>query len=491
MWQGRLDTINQALGVSEETMADYFGQLKAGIITEEQYIDLISGSEAEDGYSNLNQLVAEGKLTRKQADDAIRDSIWLRERSLGGMKDEQAEQALLTSKLRDYVEAHDDADGKVKELTKGQEGFLAAMSATNTVIALQTYMMLLQLEAMGKLAEGTADAFLDLAGEADPVLQALLRDLGLIDEYDPEVDIKFHFPSENTTKIRTQKILDSVPGHIDAGVAIHPTQTAGEAAATPGKTPTAEAPDPVKIPAPDTTASDEGMAEYQIKVTESGKAAGTAYSTSMRDAITAQSGEVIGAVRSLTIRISSFNASFYNAGWAAGTQMDIGMANALNAGTIAVGAAFNLGVRVYNSLKAAIESDSPSKKAYELGAFFVEGFTNAIGDNESYAVNQARTMGMNVSGALQDGLQSAQMDSILFGKPLASVGISQFTPSAYSTVNGGAAPMGAHLAANNVTVITPLKSDEYHQLLTNAERGGSAARFIDELPRAYGVRNGR
>jgi len=491
MWQGRLDTINQALGVSEETMADYFGQLQAGTITEQQYIDLISGSEAEDGYSNLNKLVEENKLSRKEADDAIRDSIWLRERSLGGMEDEQAAQARLIPILRKYVEAHDDADGALTDLTDGQEGFLAAMSATNTAMALQTYMMFLQLEAMGKLAEGTADSFLELAGEADPVLQALLRDLGLIEDSDPVVDVTFHFPSENTTKIRTQKILDSVPGHIDAGVAIHPTQTAEEAAATPGKTPTAEAPEPVKIPAPDTTAADKGMADFQLRVTASGAASGTAFDVSMQQAITAQSFQVIGAVNGIATRLGGFAVQMAGVGWAAGVAFDQGMANAINAGFLAVGAAHALGTRTYNALKSAIESDSPSKKTYELGQFFVDGFTNAISDSESYAVSQARAMGINVSGALQDGLQSSQMDSILFGKPLASVGISQFTPSSYSTVNGGAAPMGAHLASNNVTVITPLRSDEYTQLLTNAERGGSAARFIDELPRAYGVRNGR
>lgn len=491
MWKGRIDTVNQALGVSEETIADYDAQLQANTITEQQYIDLISSSEAEDGYKNLNQLVADGKLERQEADDIIRDGIWLRERAIGGMEDEQAAQARLIPILRDYVEAHDDADGALADLTDGQEGFLAAMSATNSMMALQTYMMLLQLEAMGKLAEGTADNFLDLAGSADPVLQALLRDLGLIEEADPVVDVTFHFPSENTTKIRTQKILDSVPGHIDQSVTVHPTQTAAEAAATPGAKTETEAPEPVKIPAPDTTASDKGMADYQIKVTESGKAAGTAFDTAMQQAITAQSFQIIGAVNGIAGRIAGVGAQMAAVGYAAGVAFDQGMANAINGGFLAVGAAHALGQRTYNALKSAIESDSPSKKTYELGQFFVDGFTNAISDHESYAVNQARSMGMNVSGALQDGLQSAQMDSILFGKPLASVGISQFTPSAYSTVNGGAAPMGAHLAANNVTVITPLRSDEYTQLLTNAERGGSAARFIDELPRAYGVRNGR
>jgi hypothetical protein len=283
--------------------------------------------------------------------------------------------------------------------------------------------------------------------------------------------------------------MSSVPGHIDQGVTIHPTTdtTTTTTTTAPETTP----PDPVKIPAPDTSAADKGFEDFQGQVSASGEAAGTAFNVSMASAIYAQSFQVVGAVNTVAIRISGVANRMAAVGYAAGTAFDQGMANAINAGFLAVGAAHNLGTRTYNALKAAIESDSPSKKTYELGQFFVQGFTNAISDSESSAVNQARSMGMNVSGALQDGLQSAQMDSILFGKPLASVGISQFTPSSYSTVNGSAAPMGAHLSSNNVTVITPLKSDEYQRLLTNAERGGSAARFIDELPRAYGVRNGR
>lgn len=149
MWQGRIDLVDRTLGT------------------------------AADGYAELNQLVAEGRLTQQEANDILQAGIWLRERSLGGLEDERAEQAKLIPVLAEYVKQHDAADGAVKTLTDDQRGFLAAMQDSKAQTALQTLQLLTYLAVMGQIPPEKVTQFIADASQADPIIGALFHDLGL------------------------------------------------------------------------------------------------------------------------------------------------------------------------------------------------------------------------------------------------------------------------------------------------------------------------
>lgn len=221
MWQSRIDLVDETLGT------------------------------AEDGYKNLNNLVAEGKLTQEEANEILEAGIWLRERSTGGLLDEQAEQAKLIPILANYAKAHDDANGAVNDLTSAQLGFLAALQSTNGAMFLQTLQTLLYLEAMGRIPPEKVTEFIANSAEADPIIAALIDDLGLLDD-GAEIDISV---DDNATEPITEvgNALENLPLRRRIELAVNPFD---------GDVPSPNAPaDPVEIPtalaAPDTSAIDD------------------------------------------------------------------------------------------------------------------------------------------------------------------------------------------------------------------------------------------
>lgn len=181
-----------------------------------QLVDDTLGTAA-DGYDKLNKLVADGKVTQEEANKIQTDGAFLRERSVVGIEDEQAAQARLISTLADYVRAHDDAAGAVGNLTAQQQGFLAALQSSQGQTALQTIQTLAYLAALGLIPAEKVTKFAVDAGDADPVVKALLTDLGLIP---PEKNTDVTTTSDTSGATDVGNAIDNIPAETEKKVTV-------------------------------------------------------------------------------------------------------------------------------------------------------------------------------------------------------------------------------------------------------------------------------
>ena len=181
MWQQRIDLVDNTLGDSTDTLSQYQQALAEGRITQAEYNKAIADGSAHVAYSKLQQLLDTGRISQKQYNEILKAGIWLRERSVGGVLDEEAEIAKSLPALAKYVAKHDELDGKYKHLTDDQKGFLAAINQQNVATALSTALLIKQLEAQGLAAQGSAQKFIDTVAASDPEIRAVFKDLGLIE----------------------------------------------------------------------------------------------------------------------------------------------------------------------------------------------------------------------------------------------------------------------------------------------------------------------
>jgi TP901 family phage tail tape measure protein len=162
MWQGRIDLIDNTIGT------------------------------VEDGYKALNDMVASGAITEQEAADIYEDAMWLRERSLGGIEDERVQLAKNIQTLRDYVEAHDQADQAIKDATPQQQQFIAAMQSQEGQIFLTQLELLSYLASVGQIPDEKVTEFIITSAAENEIVAGLVEDLNLLAENDVEVDVIWH-----------------------------------------------------------------------------------------------------------------------------------------------------------------------------------------------------------------------------------------------------------------------------------------------------------
>jgi TP901 family phage tail tape measure protein len=179
MWQGRIDAVNSAFGITEERMDELDQLYQSGAITQGEYYAAVAAGS--DELASLDDLLAEGRITQKEYDAALESGLWIRERSTGALRDEQAEQVKLLPALQGLIEKHDTLDASYDDLTESQKEFIAGLSNQAAQMALMQLLMLAQLEALGLVAEGTSAMFAETAGAADEAIGAIFRELGILD----------------------------------------------------------------------------------------------------------------------------------------------------------------------------------------------------------------------------------------------------------------------------------------------------------------------
>jgi TP901 family phage tail tape measure protein len=216
MWQGRIDLVNDTLGENTDTMGEWEAQLAAGEITQEEFNEAVSSGEAHTAMAELDKLLNEGRISQKQYNDIKEAGIYLLERSAGALQDERAEQALLLPKMAEYVKQHDDISGQLGDLDAASQARVAALQSEAGQMAINTAVMLRMLEVMKLIPEGTALKFMTDLATDDPVIGALLEDIGLLKAESP-IELEFNVVDEAAG---LQTYLDNVKQKIiDLGMA--------------------------------------------------------------------------------------------------------------------------------------------------------------------------------------------------------------------------------------------------------------------------------
>jgi len=76
---------------------------------------------------------------------------------------------------------------------------------------------------------------------------------------------------------------------------------------------------------------------------------------------------------------------------------------------------WNFGTYLVNTLKGAVDENSPSKATFKIGAFFTQGLLNGILEDSDIVLNQTAKLGKKVTGALQKNMGAVNLQNVQFG----------------------------------------------------------------------------
>ena len=76
---------------------------------------------------------------------------------------------------------------------------------------------------------------------------------------------------------------------------------------------------------------------------------------------------------------------------------------------------WNFGIYLVNTLKGAVDEQSPSKATFKIGAFFTQGLLNGILEDSDTVLNQTAKLGQKVTGALQKNMGAVKLQNVQFG----------------------------------------------------------------------------
>jgi TP901 family phage tail tape measure protein len=179
-WADRIKTVTDVFGGNTDELDRWIGMVQTGQVTQQDFNAALESGAITGNFDKLDALLASGAISQDKYNKAKKAGIDLIERSVGGEQDESAALADNIIALDKYVQLHDQADGAVKNLTDEQQGFLAAMNSSAGATALQTLQILEYLAATGQIPPEKVTDFIADASQADPVVAALFKDLGLI-----------------------------------------------------------------------------------------------------------------------------------------------------------------------------------------------------------------------------------------------------------------------------------------------------------------------
>lgn len=411
MWAGRISLVESVFGASTQTISEWVDELQNGQITQEQFNAAVT-SLGQGGFPKLDALLQQNKISQREYNEAKEAGIWLLQRSAGGMQDEDAQLVQNIIDLANYAKAHDDADGAVKGLTDKQREFVAAMGDSKTQTFLQTLQLLVYLATVGQIPASKVTKFIADSSAADPVLQGVIADLGLLDD-GTTVPIDGDSTGYKTTAqgVKDDKIPDKVVTittvqqsqiSTGAGFAPFPDATVSDLTIPP--------PPPIPITSEDKTANginaaETSLSQFGTDAAANAGAAGTATGNAFSDGLAAglqRSTAIAGAsAAGILGALSSVANGVYNYGFNGGYNFGIGVANGIAATWNAVfNAAFNVGYAAYLGNQAGMQAHSPSKLGLKGGANWGQSVAMGIASTASDVLQAGKALGASLAGVI-------------------------------------------------------------------------------------------
>jgi TP901 family phage tail tape measure protein len=415
MWEGRISFIDETIGTSEDTLASYQAQLASGKITQEEFNQAVASGEAHSAYAELNQLLKAGLITEKEYQQILKAGQWIRDRAVGGVMDERAEQAKMIPQLAALIQLHDRQDASYDKLTGSQKRFLAGLANENVQMALSTALMLAQLEAMGAVAEGTTNKFVKAISDANPEIGAFFDEI--------------EFDAKNANPVMKVQIVEDPNATADDVVknADHTVSAAGIGLKIPVTT-ADNAPDTITPP----TVNDVTFAVHAdispaltdlLSLDKQGQTlaynAGFNVDWMMAQAIQDNIGFISSAIQSgPNLALVRNIAGAGVLGTLIGRSADYGVARGLISNSGPVAAAANYVARlIYATMVRSLLIHSPSKKGEFIGTMVMRGIGNSMLAEGQVVISQARRIAEGIVGAFDSTFQSRTMPALLAGQP--------------------------------------------------------------------------
>lgn len=419
MWEGRIQLVDSVLGSNRDTLAEWERELALGHVTQEEFNAAVADGRAVRAFDNLKDLYDAGKISLEEYNEILEAGTWLRERSVGGVQDEQAEIAKLLPDLAEYVKQHDDQSRSLEDLDPKQRARIAALQGENAQMILQTALLVKFLEFTGQITpEAGTQLLLDLT-QFDPAMQAVLEDYGFLD--DPVTTPVDADTSAFDEKMKTAREEGNQPVTVPVAFSGNP-----ESRKRGGSDGPIESIPAIVTPPADTT---ETEASFDTLTTEAGKkgtAAGQAWTGGLE---TGADGAPEAAGDAAAATIAAFDAyqqSVYNSGFNFGWNWDLGVLTGLQAmAPVIFDQARIIAQGVEDITRAQIDAHSPSNKAIELYGEWNAGAVVALRDTRAIE-DAARRGAERLEWAARRGLGSRPRH--LFGgdaNPTAAGGAAQ------------------------------------------------------------------
>lgn len=172
-WQKKIDDVNASIADSQSAMSEW-----------QNIVQLVSENvgTANNGYAQLNELLARGKISQQNYNDIKEASIFLNERAKLGIEDEHVAIVKSLPDLAAFVSAHDLAGQEYDNLSDESKGFVAALKDSNTQAIIMTATMVNLAHAMNpdEFPQSFVTTFYANISQFAPDAAAVLDQLDLI-----------------------------------------------------------------------------------------------------------------------------------------------------------------------------------------------------------------------------------------------------------------------------------------------------------------------
>jgi TP901 family phage tail tape measure protein len=182
-WGETISTVTDLFGVNTDYTDEWMKELQNGTGTQNQFNQAIEWFfNAPGNLPKLDALLAEGKLTQQEYNDAKEAGIWLTQRSAGGIQDEAAAQAKLLPAYAEYLRLADEKNKAMKDATPEQKRYLAMLQSEAAATFLNTLSTLAYLEALGLIPKEKVTKLITSFAGMSPEQMQFVKDLGLMDD---------------------------------------------------------------------------------------------------------------------------------------------------------------------------------------------------------------------------------------------------------------------------------------------------------------------
>jgi hypothetical protein len=364
LWTERFDLVSDVFGEATGGFEELGRQLAEGTITFEEYAAAVTSGTIAGGFADLDRLLATGRISQAQYNEIVAAGISIQRRSRSEILDAEAARALALPMLNAYIEAHARESDQVADLSREQQGYLAALQDTAVQTALQTFLTLSLLEALGALPEGVAIEFITNAAAQNPLVDALARDLGAIDNngepYRANVEV-------TTTGEETAGEVQDIIGGVDGQTATATVDL------------TVQGGDPSAVLAP------LQSPELQAQATEAGRLLGQFFDLGVTSGIVAD-----GNLAQINAAAALVPAD--RGGGLVGRFFDYGVARGIYEYQESPGsAAAYIGKYLVFRAMLAIGARSPARAAFPIGISFNQGVALALYRSASVPAKAAET----------------------------------------------------------------------------------------------------